>query len=41
VEGFQDWGDVLAFWGSGDGTGSSILDKLKSIDILGGGVEVE
>ena len=41
VERFQDWGDVLKFRGSGDGTGSSILDELKSIDILGCGVEVE
>ena len=41
VERFQNWGDVLKFWGSGDGAGSGILDELESIDILGGGVEVE
>ena len=41
MERFQDWGDVLKCWGFGDSAGSSILDELKSIDILGGGVEVE
>ena len=41
VERFQDWGDVLKCWGFGDGAGSGILYELKSIDVLGGGVEVE
>jgi len=41
VECLQDWGDMTKFWGSGDGASSSVLDELKSIDILGGGVEEE
>jgi len=32
---------MTKFWGSGDGASSSVLDELKSIDILGGGVEEE
>jgi len=32
---------MTKFWSSGDGAGSSVLDDLKSIDILGGGVKEE
>ena len=58
MERFQNWRDVLKFWGSGMAAnpgggdfsptflvlgyvaGGGILDELKSIDILGRGVDV-
>ena len=38
---FEDRCNVLKFWSFGDSTGGCILDQLESVNVLGGGIEIQ